>query len=130
MSIVQCQIYICDMSTPVLCSIVYHWPQIWTIVSAAHCTCVHMSPSDVSVTHYYSQQFLKEALWPLLWFKSCIPLFSIRLLGLKKKIVENPPCHTSKVVSWMYIHWRYEPHLMSSPSKILRKENWLKLLVL
>ena len=46
--------------------------------------------------------------------------FSIHLLELKIQLLWIPPCHTSKVVSWLVDCW-YEPYLWSFLSKNLLK---------
>ena len=46
--------------------------------------------------------------------------FSIHLLELKIQLLWIPPCHTSKVASWLVDCW-YEPHLWPYLSKNLLK---------
>ena len=46
--------------------------------------------------------------------------FLIHLLELKIQLLWIPPCHTSKVASWLVDCW-YEPYLLSSLSKNLLK---------
>ena len=99
------------------------WGMVWTLGSLKCASCsnwkVYIPKSYsfwVPLEVYIKRKSKIQCFGPVLssWW------FSIHLLELKIQLLWIPPCHTSKVASWLVDCW-YEPHLWPYLSKNLLK---------